>query len=86
VSNLGLLVRKAAIAFAVGAGIFFLAAAPSLVDAFQKEDWTDLGALGRAALFGAVAAGARALISYLTAFVPSDAEHGVNLIGKYKRS
>ena len=83
---MSLLFRKMAITFAIGFGVFFLAAAPSLVDAFETSDWTNLEALAVAALMGAIGAGARALIALLTAFVPTDAENGINLVGKFKET
>ena len=77
-------IRKLLIAFAVGAGAYFIGVAPDIIDLFEANDWDGLESVGKAALFGTAAAGARALISLLTAFVPSDSRVGVNLLGKYK--
>lgn len=79
-----LFLRKLLVAFAVGAGAYFLGVAPDVVDLFESNDWEGLESVGKAALFGTAAAGFRAVIALLTAFVPSDAQYGANILGKYK--
>lgn len=79
-----LFIRKLLIAFAVGAGAYLLGVLPDIVDAFEANDWDGFESLGKAALYGTAAAGVRAVIALLTAFVPSDSQVGVNILGKYK--
>jgi hypothetical protein len=80
---MNLLLRKIAIAFAVGFGGYFVVAAPDLIGLFELQDWNGLKTAGWAVVIGGAAAGLRALLALLTAFVPSDAENGVNLVGKF---
>lgn len=82
-NDAGLLARKIAIAFAVAFGAALLTAAPDAIGLFEIQDWDGLAELGSAAVIGALAAGFRALVALLTAFVPTDAQNGVNLAGKY---
>lgn len=75
--------RKLAITFFVAFAAALLSAAPDAIGLFEIQDWDGLGELGSAALIAAIAAGFRALVALLTAFVPTDAESGVNVAGKY---
>lgn len=77
------LLRKFAIAFAVAFAAALLSAAPDAIGLFEIQDWDGLGELGSATLIGAAAVGFRAAVAFLTAFVPTDAAHGVNLAGKF---
>jgi hypothetical protein len=81
---MNLLLRKVLLAFAAGAGAVFVLGAPALIDAFEAQDWSNLQALAWALLVGALAGGFRALLALLTAFVPTDAQTGVNVVGKFK--
>lgn len=80
----GVFLRKLAIAFAVAFGAALLSAAPDAIGLFEIQDWDGLSELGSAAVIGAAAAGFRALVALLTAFVPSDGQEGANLVGKFK--
>lgn len=82
---MSLFIRKILITFAIASVSFFVGVAPSLIDAFEKQDWSNLKTLAWSAVFGVAAAGGRAVISLLTAWVPTDADVGVNLTGKYAK-
>lgn len=75
--------RKVAIAFVVAFGAALLSAAPDAIGLFEIQDWDGLSELGSAAFIGAAAAGFRALVALLTAFVPTDSDTGLNLAGRY---
>lgn len=81
---MSLFIRKALVAFGVAALAVFVTASPSLIDLFESQDWGNLKTAAWSLVMGAIAAGFRALVSLLTAFVPSDADHGVSLVGKFK--
>jgi hypothetical protein len=76
-----LLARKAALAFVATFVGYFAADALGIIGAPGFE-WSRmaLNALGTAAL-GALT---RTIVAMLTAYVPSDAQHGANLAGAYK--
>ena len=82
--KLKLLGRKIAIAFAVGAGAAIIVKAGPAIDAREAQDWPEAGDAGIVLLTGAVAGGLRGLVALTTAFVPTDALDGVNLLGKWK--
>lgn len=79
-----LLGRKVAIAFGVGAGAVVVKKAAPVLDGVDELDWPTVAQAGQVLLFGAIAGGLRAVVSLLTAWVPSDGENGVNLVGKYR--
>lgn len=81
---MSLLLRKVVVAFAVGFASVLVVGAPALIDAFEKQDWSNVKLAGWALVIGAIAGGLRALVALLFAFLPTDAENGVNLLGKYK--
>jgi len=82
--KLGLLARKVAIAFGIGAGLVIILKAGPVIDALEAGDWPAVKDGGYVLLAGAIAGGLRALVALLTAFVPTDALSGVNLLGKWK--
>jgi hypothetical protein len=79
-----LLAKKLAITFVVTFAAVFLAGAPGLIDAFEGADYSSLEAGAVALALAALAASFRAIVALTTAFVPSDAETGFNLLGEYK--
>lgn len=79
-----ILVRKIVVAFVVGFGAVFVLGAPALIDLFEKQDWSNLTVAAWALVVGGVAGGFRALLALLTAFLPTDAQTGVNVVGKFK--
>jgi hypothetical protein len=78
-----LLLRKMAITFVVAFAAVFLPAALGIIDAVEARDWASIEALSWSAFIAAIAAGLRALVALLFAFVPTDGADGVNLAGKY---
>lgn len=78
-----LLVRKMLVAGLAGALAYFVVAVLPFLDAVEKQDWDGGWSILKALAVGLAVAFGRALVASLTAFVPSDAEHGVNLLGKY---
>jgi hypothetical protein len=83
-SRFALLARKVAIAFAIGAGLAIVTRAGPAIDALEAQDFPEAYDAARVVAFGAVAGGLRGLISLVSAFVPSDADVGVNLLGAFK--
>lgn len=86
-----LVLRKIGLAFVVGFAAVFLPGLIGIIDGLEgavagEVDWTLQLNLLASLVLGAAAAGIRALLMYLTAFVPSDAQQGVNLLGAYKRA
>lgn len=84
-----LVLRKLALTFVVAFSGVFLAGLLPILDTLGDNAEgtinmsTTLDAL--VALFvSAVIVALRAIVMYLTAFVPGDAQHGVSLIGAYK--
>lgn len=84
VDKLKLLGRKIAIAFAVGAGAAVIVKAGPAIDAIEAQDWPEAGDAGLVLLTGAVAGGLRGLVALTTAFVPTDALSGFNVLGKWR--
>ena len=78
------MLRKLFVAALSGALAYFVIAALPFLDAVEQQDWASLKTLGIGLVVGVAVAAARAVVAYLTAIVPSDAQQGVNLIGKYK--
>lgn len=81
-----LLLRKIAIAFGIGAGLAIVTKASPAIDAIEAQDFPEAYDAGRVLLFGSIAGGLRGLVALLTAFVPSDAQTGANLLGRFKGS
>ena len=80
------MLRKLAIAGGTAALAYLVVAALPILDALEAGDWDSLKRLGYAAGLGLAAAAVRGVIAYLTAFTPSDAQVGANLVGKYRNT
>lgn len=78
------MLRKLAVAALSGALAYFVVAALPFLSAVEQQDWSSLSTLGTGLAVGCAVAAARAVVAYLTAFVPSDAEQGLNVVGKYR--
>lgn len=78
------MLRKLLVAAASGALAYFVVAALPFLNAVEQQDWASLSTIGTGLVVGCAVAAARAVIAYLTAFVPSDGDVGVSLIGKYR--
>lgn len=78
------MLRKLLVAALVGGLSVLVVAALPFIDAVEKQDWASAKTLAVALVFAVVAGVMRAVVAYLTAFVPSDADQGLNLLGKYK--
>ena len=79
-----LLLRKVAIAAGIGAATAIVLKAGPALDAIQAGDLPGAADAGRVLLFAVISGVGRALVSLLTAWVPTDALHGANLTGKWK--
>lgn len=79
-----LLGRKVAIAFGIGAGAIITVKAGPLIDDIEHLDWPAAADAASVLAGATVAGGLRALVALLTAWVPTDADTGKNLLGKYK--
>lgn len=81
-----LVVRKLALTFVVSFAAIFLTGILGILDSI-----TDVGSITTqkdalvSLVLAAIIAGVRAVVMYLTAFVPGDAQHGANLVGAYKK-
>jgi hypothetical protein len=84
-SDIKLLGRKIAIAFGIGAGLAIVTKAGPAIDGIENQDWPAAAEAGRVLVFGTIAGGLRALVAFLTAFVPTDGDTGANLLGKYRK-
>lgn len=78
------MLRKLALAGASGALAYFVVAALPVLDAVEDQDWDGGVVLLRSLAVGVAVAAGRGVIAYLTAFTESDAEHGANIVGKFK--
>lgn len=78
------MLRKLAVAAFSGALAYFVVAALPFLTAVEAQDWASLKTLGTGLAIGVAVAAARAVVAYLTAFVPSDADQGLNIVGKYR--
>lgn len=83
--KLKLLARKIGIAFGIGAGLAIVTKAGPAIDGIENQDWPAAYDAGRVLLFGTFAGGLRALVALLTAFVPTDSDVGVSLVGRYRK-
>lgn len=79
-----LLGRKVAIAFGIGAATIITVKAGPVIDGIEHQDWPSAADAATVLGAGAIAGGLRALVALLTAWVPTDADVGKNLLGKYK--
>jgi hypothetical protein len=82
--KIGLLARKVLIAFGVGVGAAVVVKAGPVIDGIEAQDWPSASGAAVVLATGALAGGLRALVALLTAFVPTDALNGANLLGKWK--
>jgi hypothetical protein len=82
--KLGLLARKVAIAAGIGFALVLVARGGTIADAVEAGDWDLVGELGYALLLAGAAGALRAIVALTTAFVPTDALNGANLLGKWK--
>ena len=82
--KLKLLGRKVAIAAGIGAGLAIVTKAGPALDALENGDFPELWDAGRVLLFAVLAGAGRALVALTTAWLPTDALHGTNLVGKWK--
>lgn len=78
------MLRKLLVAGFVGGLSVLVVAALPFINAVENQDWASAKTLGVALVFAVVAGVMRAVVAYLTAFVPSDADQGLNLVGKYR--
>jgi len=82
--KLKILCRKVGIAFGVGAGAVITVKSGPVIDDIENLDWPAAADAAYVLAGATVAGGLRALVALLTAWVPTDADTGKNLLGKYR--
>lgn len=77
--------RTVAVTFVVAFASVFLTGITGILDALTSGAALSTQQSALVSLVvAALASGVRAVIMYLTAFTPADAEHGRNLVGRYR--